>query len=59
MKVNKITIRIDTKNDAFKPNPEPELARVLRKMADEIDNGEILIIPRDINGNACGFVSYN
>lgn len=47
---------IDTDNDAFNPDPGPELARLLRKIADRIEDD----VPDhyrtilDINGNDVG-----
>jgi hypothetical protein len=53
-------IKIDMDNAAFRPRPGGELARVLRKLADRIDQGggrpsdldgaKI----RDVNGNTVG-----
>lgn len=53
-----IEIAID--NDAFQPLAGPEIARILRKYADQIDDfGSAAISSqplRDINGNSVGFV---
>lgn len=50
------TIKIKTDSDAFLYNTRPEISRILRNLADQIENGEpsphILL---DINGNKCGF----
>jgi hypothetical protein len=48
---------IDTENDAFKPDPSPELARILRAIADRIESGEFYghyLTIRDTNGNDVG-----
>jgi hypothetical protein len=55
-----LSIRIDTENDAFGPQPGPELARILRKLADRIDDDYTLeteptILLRDGSGNPVGF----
>lgn len=41
---------------AFQPNPVPEIARLLRKYADTIEQHNALRGGKfiDINGNACG-----
>lgn len=59
MSVDNIKIQINVGNDAFQPAPEPELARILRKLADAIEaSGDIENVTAplyDING---GFVGY-
>ena len=49
-------IEIETDNDAFAPEPGPELARILRELADKLDAGTVpeSVRLRDINGNTCG-----
>ncbi len=50
-------IVIETSNAAFDDEPASEIARILRAMADRIEETGILPLPRDINGNRCGSVS--
>ena len=52
--MNTICIIIDTNNDAFRPDPAPEVARILRRIAEELESGREPSVPRDINGNRCG-----
>ena len=52
-------IEIATGNDAFYPEPGPELARILRKLADRIETAapvelEDAIRLMDYNGNTVG-----
>jgi hypothetical protein len=50
-----VTIKIDVDNDAFAQDIQGELARVLREVADKIDDygrGREAIL--DANGNTCG-----
>jgi hypothetical protein len=52
-------MEVRTTCDAFKPEGEPELARILRSMADRIEFGlgaEKMTI-NDINGNSVGTAS--
>jgi hypothetical protein len=52
-----ITITIDTDNDAFQPDPWPEVSRILRELSDDAAEGpRYLDQPRDRNGNTCGDV---
>ncbi len=51
-----LVIRIKTENAAFGDSPGVEVARILRRMADEFENGGTISTPRDINGNKCGSV---
>jgi hypothetical protein len=46
----RITIVIETGNAAFEDDPEGEVARILRDMADYLVMNGTLPIPRDING---------
>jgi len=58
-------LRFDTDNAAFEGDDlRPEIARILRKISDEIsaDYGDILaedFVIRDINGNEVGFWGYS
>lgn len=66
----KFALIIDSENAAFQPNPQPEIARILRETADEIESNSIesqewsghdLLKIYDINGNAigtCGFQTF-
>ena len=54
-----ITITIETVNDVFKPNPNPELARILREIADKLDSGQAPVFARDANGNKVAYVRYD
>lgn len=51
------TIIIDTANAAFDEEPVSEIARILRSMADRIEETGLLPVPLDINGDKCGSVS--
>jgi hypothetical protein len=54
-----LIIKID--NDAFKPDPVPEVARILRGLADKLEQtpGALVMGTRervfDVNGNRIGF----
>lgn len=58
-----VIIRIETDNEAFHGsdawvNLRPELARILRKYADDVEEGKSLELTlRDINGNTVGEVT--
>lgn len=51
-------VRIDTDNAAFEDDPRPELARILRVIADKVEQSGNEIgwfqTVRDINGNDVG-----
>jgi hypothetical protein len=49
-----ITITIETDNAAFKPKAQYEVARILRHLAADIENGEENVRLRDVNGNTVG-----
>ncbi len=53
----RFTVQLSTDNAAFDPDPAPELARIMRKIADTIeagdDIGQFLTI-LDVNGNDVG-----
>ncbi|MGH9238790.1 MAG: hypothetical protein ACRD3G_12195 [Vicinamibacterales bacterium] len=58
----RLRILIDMDNDAFHPEPGPEIARILRQLADAADRelitnnaGQVCVL-RDVNGNHCGDV---
>jgi len=50
-------VTISTDNDAFAPDPAPELATILRTLAAQIEAGADLgytYVLVDTNGNTCG-----
>ena len=55
-----IRLLIDTRNAAFEGNPNGEVARILRKLSERIDEGVFLTATHqnliDINGNTVGYV---
>lgn len=48
------TLTMATENAAFEDMPEYEVARILRKVADQIEDGDTTGRVRDINGNTVG-----
>ncbi len=53
--IEHVRINIETGNAAFEETPASEIARILRKLADDFENsGEPSHYIRDINGNVCG-----
>jgi hypothetical protein len=56
--MEKIIITIKTDNSAFEPDPNWELIRILREIADKLENEYSLedINIMDINGNCVGKV---
>ena len=53
----KFTLNLTTDNEAFDPDPRPELARILRGIADKVENGgeiEFFQTILDLNGNDVG-----
>jgi hypothetical protein len=58
-KMDKFTIEIDLSNAAFDDAPMSELARILRKIADDLESGRVELTYdrrpiRDANGNTVG-----
>ena len=57
-----LTIDICTDNDAFQPDPAPELADILTLLAQRINKNDIhcgdRIALTDVNGNCVGFAEY-
>lgn len=52
----KVLIEIDTENDAFKPNPAREVARILHSESQRMKiDGLRKKILQDVNGNVIGF----
>jgi hypothetical protein len=50
-------LKIETDNYAFDDDPRPEVARILREVADRVEHGIIATgyrNVRDINGNVVG-----
>ena len=54
--MDRMQITIRTENEAFSDNPSAELARILRKLAECIENGATPDFLYDINGNKVGSV---
>ncbi len=52
------TLTIETRNQAFDPDPFPEVARILRVLADDFDAGLEPALLYDINGNSVGSCEY-
>jgi hypothetical protein len=53
----KFLLNLSTNNAAFQPDPTPEIARVLRAVADRIESGDTYDTFRNIldeNGNVAG-----
>jgi len=57
--MKKVTITIETRNAVFADEPGYEVARILRNLADELEEGHRPEIMRDINGNTVGFIVYD
>jgi len=53
-----LNIEISNTGTAF-DNPKVETARLLRQIADRIENDDPPHILRDSNGNRCGNVTYS
>ena len=56
--MKRIKITINTENDAFYPEWEHEVAKILRETVKEIERGSFPEMLRDINGNRVGTVEY-
>jgi hypothetical protein len=48
------TLKIKTANAAFDPYPEMEVARILREVANRLENGTDAGTISEMNGNRCG-----
>lgn len=48
------TIKVQMDNAAFEDSPSRELARILRRLADQVEAGTKEVNLRDVNGNAVG-----
>lgn len=49
-----LRVQIDTDNDAFAGNGEQGVARLLRNVAERVEDGQLDGVILDINGNRCG-----
>jgi hypothetical protein len=47
-------VSIRTDNAAFRPNPQYELARIFRELANKLENGQSVSKLYDTNGNLVG-----
>lgn len=55
MKTKTFTVKLRTENAAFEgDNLRPELARILRVLAERIENGADVYMLQDVNGNTVG-----
>lgn len=53
----RFTLNLSTENSAFEPDPAPELARILRAVAERIERGDEIgqfLTIHDANGNDVG-----
>lgn len=55
--MKKITITINTENEAFQP-PELEISAILHKLAERTANGFFHSRIYDVNGNLAGGMDY-
>lgn len=55
---NILTVQIETTNDAFFDDRGAETARILRELADKIENGADEVMLRDYNGNRVGTAEF-
>ena len=58
-----LNIQLRSDNEAFSPDAAPEVARILRELADKFDNeatnsGRVFRV-LDVNGNEVGHAIYN
>lgn len=51
-------LKIDISNDAFEECSSNEIARILKKLAQNVYNGKEPTTLLDINGNVCGSVEW-
>jgi|GEM_PF-3536439 len=60
MRISHFRLSVSCGDAAFDPNAEPELARILRQLADHIAIHGLIGVQgvRDVNGNFVGEVSY-
>lgn len=53
-----VTIKINTKNDAFQGNPDAEVIRILRQIIKHIENNVPVYDLMDANGNKVGTIKF-
>ena len=53
----RLTVIIETGNAAFEDSPTGEIARILRAIADRIEETGVPPVPKDINGHVVGSVT--
>lgn len=53
----RLTVIIETGNAAFEDSPTGEIARILRAIADRIEETGGTPVPKDINGQVVGSVT--
>ena len=53
-----LVVKINTDNDAFKPSMSYELSRILKGLAEKIEDGRTAEYLMDSNGNTVGTVSW-
>lgn len=53
------TLTINTDNAAFEDEGEYEVANILRKAAEIVEDGEDSFVLRDVNGNKVGTASFD
>ncbi len=53
-----LTLKIVNSGSAFE-SPREEVARILRALADKIENGSSPSVVMDLNGNKCGTVEIS
>jgi len=51
---NMFTLSIETENDAFTNGESEEIARILKEVASQVENGKDFGTITDINGNMIG-----
>lgn len=54
--MEQVRITIETGNAAFEDDPRSEIARILRRLAEDFESGADPTLVRDINGNTVGGV---
>jgi hypothetical protein len=54
----KFIINIECNNDAFNDDANYEVSRILNNLANVIKEGSSFSWIKDINGNTCGFASF-
>ena len=54
----KFVLKIEADNEAFQPDPRVEVARLLRRAADKLEQGDMAGTLRDFNGNTVGEFTF-